>query len=240
MTKFLSSPVIVSLIGFIATIVVALLNNRKKDPEYMAIMKGLIENVFSRFHFEVNDVNVDTTKIHEFLEYLDEQKYSGYLIELYALANKVVDASNDVGNEDKKINQILTYKKFAKKYEHSNKKIRRSFGMKAPTTFSIFDSGIASIAFIVTLSYAFISTGGALGETPNLNSISFTDLTSIFWNILIILGFFGLCMTGFLIVKQQAYINKLSKEIKKNQTKKINNIFNIPSKSLFEHLVELN
>lgn len=70
----------------------------KKEDVAIEKSKELLENVFSKFHFNMYTKN-RKRKLRDFIRYCDKNKYSGYIYELREDAEELLNLSGSVFNQ---------------------------------------------------------------------------------------------------------------------------------------------
>lgn len=93
----------------------------KKEDVAIEKSKELLENVFSKFHFNMYTKN-RKRKLRDFIRYCDKNKYSGYIYELREDAEELLNLSGSVFNQK--------YVSFNRRYSQSIVMFRNKVGSK--------------------------------------------------------------------------------------------------------------
>lgn len=152
-------PAILSVVGILITQFIATRQNKTsiKAEQY----KQVLDNIFSKYHFDPAYYNVD--KIMNFIIEIDSKEYSGFLNELRDSATDLLDKSNlgkiDTLDQDSISQLKVDYSNFCFLFERKNKQYKRELGFSSVVQLSslfVFVSfAMLGMLFIFLHAYVF-------------------------------------------------------------------------------------
>ncbi|MDR0317475.1 MAG: hypothetical protein LBH89_03330 [Lactococcus lactis] len=207
--------VLVSLLSssVIAGLITSFFQGRQDTQSFSRdISKKLLENVFSKFHFEFFAKIDDSekmenikVKLKEFIKYIDKNGYSGYIIELY----------NDAFYAEKAVTLLdfsKQYNQFRRRYYNANLDYRKRSGIRSVS--KVDDMRIA--IFPIVTGTVLVSIFYPMLLASLLNKLVWLEKISIIMSITgTAVMFLGLLIMIFVLISEIMSLVRIGKEKKK-------------------------